>query len=126
MKHDYIKDTRIRRTYSGRKRKATGYVLLTGSPYRDAEGSSQLISCLHDSIINASPRIGEKIDKSELYRQCSPRRVKDTNIEELEKCECVSSVMTIAPVLNTEKKLDTLGILMIIDDGVYVCICTFY
>ena len=37
MKNDYIKDTRIRRTYSGRKRKATGYVLMTGSPYRDAE-----------------------------------------------------------------------------------------
>ena len=40
MKNDYIKDAIIRRTYSGRKRKAKGYVLLTGSPYRDAEGSS--------------------------------------------------------------------------------------
>ena len=30
MKNDYIKYTRIRQTYSGRKRKATGYVLLTG------------------------------------------------------------------------------------------------
>ena len=25
LKHDHIKDTRIRRTYSGRKRRATGY-----------------------------------------------------------------------------------------------------
>ena len=33
--NDYIKDRRIQRTYSGRKRKATGYVLITGSPYRD-------------------------------------------------------------------------------------------
>ena len=40
LKIDYIKDRRIRRTYSGRKRKATGYVFLTGSSYRDAEGSS--------------------------------------------------------------------------------------
>ena len=61
MKNDYIKDTRIRRTYSGRKRKATGYVLITGSPYRDAEGSPQLRSCLHDAIINAAPRIGVKM-----------------------------------------------------------------
>ena len=39
MKHDYIKDKIIRRTYSGRKLKATCYVLSTGSPYRDAEVS---------------------------------------------------------------------------------------
>ena len=58
MKHEYKKDTRIRQTYSGRKRKATGYVLLTGSPYRDAEISSQLRSCLHYAIINAAPIIG--------------------------------------------------------------------
>ena len=103
MKHDYIKYTRIRRKYSGIKQKATGYVLLTGSSYRDAEGSSQLKSCLHYDIINSAPRIGGKIDQSELYRQCSPRKVKDKEIEELEKCECVSSVMTIAPVLNIER-----------------------
>ena len=36
QKNVYIKDTRMRRTYSGRKRKATGYVLITGSPYRAA------------------------------------------------------------------------------------------
>ena len=59
MKNDYIKDTRIRRTYSGRKRKATGYVLITGSPYRDAEGLSQLRSCLHDAIISTAPIIGK-------------------------------------------------------------------
>ena len=35
--------------------------------------------------------------------------------------------MTIEPVLNIErKKLGTLGILMIIDDGVYVCNLTVY
>ena len=47
----------MRRTYSGRKRKATGYVLITGSPYRDAEGSPHHRSCIHDAIINADPRI---------------------------------------------------------------------
>ena len=30
--------------------------------------------------------------------------MKDTEIEELEKCECVSSVMNIAPVLNIERE----------------------
>ena len=63
MKNYYIKDTRIHWTYSGRKLKAKGYVLITGSPYNDAEGSSQLISCLHDAIINYVPRIGRGIDQ---------------------------------------------------------------
>ena len=84
LRNNYIKDRIIQRTYSGRKRKATGYVLITGSPYCDAEGSPHHRSCLHDAIINAVPIIGEKIDKSELYRQCSPRRVIDTAIDELE------------------------------------------
>ena len=39
----YIKDTRKRRVHSGRKQKATGFVYLKGSPYRDDEGSSQII-----------------------------------------------------------------------------------
>ena len=34
--------------------------------------------------------------------------------------------MTIAPVLNIERdKTGIMGILLNIDDGVYVCICTF-
>ena len=60
-----------------------------GSPYRDAEGSSQLKSCIHDAIINAAPRIRKNNDKLELYRQCQLRRAKDTQMTELEKCECV-------------------------------------
>ena len=58
LKNDYIIDTIICQTYSGRKRKATGYVLITGSPYLDSEGSPHHRSCLHDAIINDSPRIG--------------------------------------------------------------------
>ena len=109
------------------KRKATGYVYITDSPYSDAEGLSQLRSRLHDAIINAAPRIGKKIDRSELCRQCLPRRVKDTEIKELEICECVSSLMTIAPVLNIERdKMGALGIFMRIDDGIYVCNYNIY
>ena len=62
-----------------------------------------------------------------MYRQFLPRRVNDTEIKEPEKCECVSSVITIAPVLKIEiEKIGTLGILTRIGDGVYVCNCTVY
>ena len=64
MKHDYIKYTRILWAYSGRKRKATGHVLLTVSPYRDAEGYSQLRSYLHYDSITADPGIGGGIGQS--------------------------------------------------------------
>ena len=57
IKNDFIKDTRTSWTYSERKINATSYVLITGSPYCDAEGYPQLRSCLHDAIVNASPRI---------------------------------------------------------------------
>ena len=60
LNNDFIKDTRICRTYSGKKRKASGYVLITGSSYRDAEGSPHHRSCLHDAIINAAPISGGK------------------------------------------------------------------
>ena len=51
----------------------------------------------------------------------------DTTIEELDKCECVSSVINIAPVLGIDRdKMRSFGILMRINDGVYVCICSIY
>ena len=35
--------------------------------------------------------------------------------------------MTIAPVLKMDReKMGAMGILLLIDDGVYVCICTVY
>ena len=53
--------------------------------------------------------------------------MKDTEIEGLEKCECASSVMTIAYVLHIEREqMIPLEILVRIDYGVYVCICTVY
>ena len=45
----------------------------------------------------------------------------------MEKCECVSYVLTIASVLNIYRsKMGTLGILKGIDDSVYVCNCIVY
>ena len=89
--------------YSGREKKATGFVYIRGSPYRDAKVSSQLRECLHAAIINAAPIIGNIIDKSELYRQCPPIRVKDTNMTELEFFDFVSSAMTVATILNIDR-----------------------
>ena len=81
------------------------------SPYSDTEKSSQLISCLHDAIINGSPIMGQIIDKLEFYRQCHPRIIKDTNMTALEKCDCVSSIMTIAPILKLMNKMGAMRIL---------------
>ena len=48
----------------------------------------------------------------------------DTNTTELENCECVSSAMTVTPILTIERqKRGTLGILQVIGDSVFVCIC---
>ena len=90
--------------HSGRKLKATGFVYLKGSTYRDAEGSSQLISCLHDAIINYAPRMVGGVEKLELYQQCPPRRLRDTHMTKLEKCKCVSSVTTITPIMKLERE----------------------
>ena len=60
LKSDFIKYTRISRKYSRIELRAEGFVYLIGSPYSDAEVSSNLRSYLHDAIINASPRKGGK------------------------------------------------------------------
>ena len=74
------------------------------SPYPDAEGLSQVISCLHNAIINAASRIGGKIYTLGLYRQFPPRGVKDTRMTEFEKCEYLSYVTTIATVLKIDRE----------------------
>ena len=51
----------------------------------------------------------------------------DTTIDELDKFEGVSSVIKIEPVLYIDRdKMGNLGILIRINDGVYVCICSVY
>ena len=98
-----------------------------GSPYCDAEGSSKLRSYIQDVIINAFPRIGKKLEKLEFYWQFPPRYVKDKHITELERCECVWSLITIRSILKFEEKaMGNMGIFLVIDDGVYVCICKVY
>ena len=48
--------------------------------------------------------ICQRIDKLKFYRHCPPIRVNVINMTELEKCDCVSSVMTIAPLLNIDRE----------------------
>ena len=67
----------------GRKIKATGCIYLPGSYFREAEGHLSMRSCLQDAVINSAPRIGKYIDQQELYRQCPPIKVKDSNIYEI-------------------------------------------
>ena len=55
-------------------------------------------SCLQNAVINSAPRIGKYIDKQELYRQCPPRKVKDTNISETENISCVKNIMKVTTV----------------------------
>ena len=48
-------------------------------------------------------------------------------MKELEKCDCLSSVMTIAPILNIDReKMGDMMIMQVINDDVYVCICRVY
>ena len=74
----FDRDTKVAKYNFGRKRKVTGCICLPGSVFREAEGHFSMRSCLQDSIINSAPRIGKFINKQELYRQCPPRRVKDS------------------------------------------------
>ena len=102
---DYLKDTRMRRKYSIRKRKIVGFIYPKGSPYRDDIVSSQLKSCINDATINNAPIWGGGgLTERNLYRQCHPRRVKGTNNEESEKSECVNDVIIISPILQIERK----------------------
>ena len=73
------------------------------------------------------PRESFFFEKLKLYIQCPSRRVKDTHMTELEKCGFVSYIITISPVLNIDReKMGAMGVLLVIDDVVYVCICTVY
>ena len=67
----------------GRNRKANGCIYLPGSDLCEAEGHFSMRLCLQDAVINSAPRIGKYIDKQELYRQCSPIKLKDKNISEI-------------------------------------------
>ena len=81
-------------------------------------------SCLQDAVINSAPRIGKFINKLELYRQCPPRREKNSHISEIENSFCVIHVMN----MNSVSGIDQLpwgeaSILRTVNDGVYIYKC---
>ena len=45
-----------------RTRKSTGYIYIPGNKYREAGGYLKMISCLQDSVIDSTPRIGKYIN----------------------------------------------------------------
>ena len=79
----FDRDSKMSKDNFGRKIKVTGCIYLHGSGFREAEGHLSMRSCSQDSVINSAPRIGKFIKKQELYIQCPPRRVKDSNISEI-------------------------------------------
>ena len=94
----FDRDRKEARQNFGKKRKPTGCIFLPGSGFREAEGNLKMRSCLQDAVINSAPRIGNFINKLELYRQCPPRRVKNSHISEIENSSCVRNFMNVNPV----------------------------
>ena len=81
-------------------------------------------SCLQDSVINSAPRIGKYIDQQELYRQCPPRKMKDSNISEIENTSCVRNVTEVTPVSGIEREpWGAACILRRVNDVVFICTC---
>ena len=98
------RDRKVARKKFGKKRKSTGFIYVPGSKFREAEGHLSMRSCLQDAVINSAPSIGKYIDKQELYIQFPPRKVKDTNISDIENTSCVSNVMNVTSVFGIERK----------------------
>ena len=76
----------------------TGYIYFPGSKYLEAAGHFNLRSCLQYAVIDSAPIIGKYTNTIELYNQCPPRRVKDTQMIKIENTLCVRSVMNVTPV----------------------------
>ena len=98
------RDRKIERENFGIKRKSHRFIYFPGSKFRESEGYLKMISCLQDAVINSTPKIGKYINKLELYRQCPPRRVKDTKMSEIENISCVRNVIRVTPVSGIERE----------------------
>ena len=93
------------------------------SKFREAEGHLTMRLCLQDAVINYAPRIGKYINKHELYRQWHPRRMKDTNISEIENTSSVRNVMRVTPVSGIERE-PWRGASILRIFNYLLCICT--
>ena len=117
------RDRKTARDKFGKKRKSTGF-FLPGSEFHEAEGHLSMRSCLQDAVINSAPRIGKYIYNQELYRHSPPRKLKHTNISEIENTSCVRNVMKMTPVSVIETEpWGVAFIIIIVNDGVFICTC---
>ena len=81
-------------------------------------------SCLQDAVINSSQRIVKFINKQELYRQCLPRRVKDSNIYEIENTSYEINFRKVTTVSGIEQVAwGAASITRRVNDGVFICAC---
>ena len=99
----FDRDRKVAKQNFGKKIKATGCIYLPGSGFREAEGNLSMRSFSQDAVINSAPRIGKFINKRKSYRQCPPRRVKDSHISEIENSSCVRNIMNVTPVSGIER-----------------------
>ena len=107
------------------KSKPSRYLYLLGFKFFYAERGLDLSSCLHDDVVKSAPCIGKYINKSELCRQCPPRRVKYTSMNEIEKPTRFSSFMNVFLVLKTSIHKWVANItLQKVHYGVYICTYT--
>ena len=118
------RDRKIAKENFGKKIKSTGFMFFPGSYFREAEGRLSIRSCLQDAVINSAPSIGKYIDKNELYRQCPPRKVKYSNISEIENTSCVRNVMKVTQVYLIQIETWVAACIMIIvNDVMFICTC---
>ena len=119
------RDQIIARNNVERKIRPTGYIYLPGSKYREAESHLIMRSCLKDDVIISAPGIGQYINKLGLYKQCHPRRVKDTKMSEIENTSCVRSIMNVTQVIRIEgEPWGEASTPRIFNGEVYKCTCS--
>ena len=79
-----------------------------------------------DAIINVVPRIRGKLKKMNNIDSVS-LEMWTTKKNDLEKCRCIISVMTITPMMNKLRQImASVGNLQVIYYGVFVFICRAY
>ena len=122
---DYDRTVKISRKNFGGEKKPKGFIYIPGYQFHQAKIDLELKACLHNAVINAAPGIGKFANRNKLYRQFSPRSVKDANMNETKNASCVFSVMTITHVSTIErKKWGSNSIIKQIDDIFYLYTCT--
>ena len=111
-------------TIFGKKRKSARFIYILASKFYEDEGRILMRLCLQYAVINFAPRIGKYINKLEFYRQCHPRRVKDTKMSEIQNTLCVRNILRVTPGSGIERKYwGSASILRGFNDGVYICTC---